>query len=385
MFNCLCKTILDGGKHTITIRAPPSIHNLGFLQNPFLSLKYISSTTNQQPFVVSYLINTLGFSPETALSASSEVNFETPEKADIVVNFFKKQGFSQTQISNLVRRLPSVLISDPEKTFLPKIEFFSSKGISSPNLTKLLSTDPNLLKTNLEKRLIPSYDFFKNLLHSEVKTFEAIKRYPDLLKRNIKTCVIPNINILRQNGVPERCIIVLIHYQPRVLIANSVRFREIVDEVKEMGFNPLRMVFAEAVITLLSISKLAWERKVDVFKKWGWSEDDIFLAFGRYPRFMLVSEDKIMRVMDFWVNKMGMESVLISKCPGLVAYSLEKRLIPRGLVFQVLLSKGLVKKDFKMWLIACTEKTFLQKLVMPHKEEASELLKLYKETLDLSK
>jgi mTERF domain-containing protein len=312
-----------------------------------------------------------------------------PQKKQILwLTFLRTRGSlkprSQTSLEDSHR--PSVLISDPEKTFLPKIEFFSSKGISIPNLTKLLSTDPNLLKTNLEKRLIPSYDFFKNLLHSEVKTFEAIKRYPDLLRRNIKTCVIPNINILRQNGVPERCIIFIIYYQPRVLTVNPVQFRDIVDEVKEMGFNPLTIIFAEAVITLLSISKLAWERKVDVFKKWGWSEDDVFLAFRRCPRFMLVSEDKIMRVMDFFINKMGMESSLIIKCPGLVTYSLEKRLIPRSLVCQVLLSKGLVKKELKMsTFIRYSERTFVQKYIMPHKEEASELLKLYKEKLDLSK
>jgi mTERF domain-containing protein len=176
MFNCLCKTILDGGKHTITIRAPPSIHNLGFLQNPFLSLKYISSTTNQQPFVVSYLINTLGFSPETALSASSDVNFETPEKADIVVNFFKKQGFSQTQISNLVRRLPSVLISDPEKTFLPKIEFFSSKGISSPNLTKLLHSVVFVTHNALEDPLVHLVSRLENKAISFLASTVVLRR-----------------------------------------------------------------------------------------------------------------------------------------------------------------------------------------------------------------
>ena len=66
--------------------------------------------------------------------------------------------------------------------------------------------------------------------------------------------------------------------------------------------------------------------------------------------------------------------------------SLEKRLIPRGLVLQVLLSKGLVKKNFKMHAyFECPEKTFLQKFVMIHEDEASELLKLYKGSLDSSK
>ena len=42
-----------------------------------------------------------------------------------------------------------------------------------------------------------------------------------------------------------------------------------------------------------------------------------------------------------------------------------------------------MKKDAKMHLLlVCPEKTFRQKFVMPDKEEASELLKPYKEKLD---
>ncbi|KAF3968347.1 hypothetical protein CMV_007753 [Castanea mollissima] len=384
MFYYFCKTILNG---KLTVRALPPIHRLGFEQNPSLSLKYISSTTtNEQPFAVSYLIKTLGFSPEAALSASKYVHFENPEKADIVVSFFKNHGFSQIQITNLVRRLPSVLISDPDKTLLPKIDFFSSKGIPSPDLAKLFSGYPALLKTSLEKQIIPSFDFLKNLLQSEAKTIEAIKRFTGMLKCNVETLVAPNINTLRENGVPESNIVTLLQYQPRAFVVNPVRFREIVEEVKEMGFNPSRLKFALAVFALRAMSKSTWERKVDVYKKWGLSENDIFLAFGRHPWCMMASEDKIMRAMDFLVNKMGMDSSLFIKRPGLVSLSLEKRLIPRGFVFQGLLSKGLVKKDFNMYLLfECPERTFVQKYIMPHKEEASELLKLYKEKMDSSK
>ena len=198
MFYHFCKTILNGGKH-IT-RSPPPIHKLGFLQNPYLSLSlkynYSSTTTkNQQPFSVSYLINTLGFSQEAAVSASRYVHFETPEKAESVVSFFKNHGFSQTQISKLVRRFPTVLLSDPDKTLLPKMDFFSSKGIPSPDLAKIFSGHPFLFQSSLEKQIIPSFDFYKNLLQSEAKTLEAIKRFPGILQRNIETCVAPNIDI----------------------------------------------------------------------------------------------------------------------------------------------------------------------------------------------
>ena len=75
-----------------------------------------------------------------------------------------------------------------------------------------------------------------------------------------------------------------------------------------MGFNPSTMKFAKALHVLQAMSKSTWERKVNVYQKWGLSGDQICLAFRRNTWCMAVSEDKIMRVMEFLVNKMGMES-----------------------------------------------------------------------------
>uniref|UniRef100_A0A7N2LWK6 Uncharacterized protein n=1 Tax=Quercus lobata TaxID=97700 RepID=A0A7N2LWK6_QUELO len=127
-----------------------------------------------------------------------------------------------------------------------------------------------------------------------------------------------------------------------------------------MGFNPSRLKFALVVFALRAMSKSTWERKVEVYRKWGLPENDIFLAFGRHPWCMMASEETIMRVMDLLVSKMGMDSSLFIKCPGLVSLSLEKWSIPRSFIFQGLLSKGLVKKDFNIYpLFECPERTFV--------------------------
>ncbi|XP_075656055.1 uncharacterized protein LOC142626152 [Castanea sativa] len=386
MFNCLCKTILNGEKR-ITSRSPTPLHKLGFLQNPSLSLNYyVSSTSSQQPSAVSYLINLLGFTPEVALSASKYVHFETPEKADAVVKFLKNHGFSQTQISNLVRRRPVLLKYNPEKTLLPKMEFFSSKGIPSPDIAKMFTGAPDLFLRSLEKQIIPSFNLFKSLLQSEDKTLQAIQRCSNMFTYHLDTNVVPNINTLSESGMPKSIIISILKIQPSAFRVNPVLFREIVEEVKEMGFNPWTMMFAKAVHVMRSMTKSTWERKLNVYKKWGWTEHEVSMAFRSHPWCMTVSEEKLTRVMDFLVNKMGMESSLIKKRSILFSLSLEKRLIPRGLVLQVLLSKGLVKKNFKMHAyFLCPENAFLQKFVMIHEEEASELLKLYKGSLDSSK
>ncbi|KAI8020282.1 hypothetical protein LOK49_LG04G03857 [Camellia lanceoleosa] len=88
-------------------------------------------------------------------------------------------------------------------------------------------------------------------------------------------------------------------------MSNVVTFRRIVEEVDKMGFNPCKLNFVLAIHLLKSISKSTWGKKVEVYKKWGWSEDEILEAFGKHPVFIIVSENKIMRVVDFFVNKIG--------------------------------------------------------------------------------
>ncbi|KAK7850628.1 transcription termination factor MTERF15, mitochondrial [Quercus suber] len=347
-------------------------------------LRYISSTStsNQHSFTVSYLINSCGFSPEAALSASKYVNFENPHKADLVISFFKHHGFSQTQISNVIREHPGVLVSDPHKTLLPKLEFFHSKGFTTSDIATVLSRNSRILKRSLKNQIIPSFVFLKNLLGTDGNTIAAVRCFPGILVVKLDTHVVPNINLLRENGVPESNICASIKKYPRFITTGAIRFKGIVEEVKEMGFNPLGLSFILAIFAIKGMNKSTWERKVNAYKRWGLSEEEILVAFGRSPHCIMASEDKIMRVMDFLVNQMGLEASLIVKRPQLLTYSLEKRLIPRASVIQVLQSKGLVKKLFYLPAVfEYAEELFLQKFVMPYGKEASELLQLYKERL----
>ncbi|GMY27688.1 transcription termination factor MTERF15, mitochondrial-like [Fagus crenata] len=368
MLNFLYKAIHNGSCFTIRAR-------------------FISTASNQNSFSVSYLINQCGFSPKSALQASRKVNFETPDNADLVISFFKYHGFSQTQISSIIIRHPRVLLSKPQNTFLPKLDFFMSKGLTSPDIATLLSKNPHILHRSLKNHIIPSFVFFKNLLGTNENTITAIKRFSGILTVKLDTCVVPNVNLLREIGVPESSILSGLKNWPRVITATAPQFKEIVEEVKEMGFNPSKLTFVLAVLALWGLNKSMWERRVNAYKRWGLSEEEILVAFRKSPWCIIASEDKIMQVMDFFVNKMGLEASLIVKHPVLLTLSLEKRMIPRGSVIEVLLSKGLVVKKniYLPTVFLYSENFFLKKFVTPYKQEANDLLKLYNERLDLSK
>ncbi|TYI95852.1 hypothetical protein E1A91_D01G028100v1 [Gossypium mustelinum] len=359
--------------------ACPQSFNLSMIKKS-TTLRFFSNTSNQNSFTVSYLMNKCGFTPEFASFASKYVHFETPERPDSLFAFLENHGFSKTQILNLIKRRPRLLIYDTEKTLLPKLEFFYSIGFSRPELTKILTSYPAVLICSLKKQIIPSFNLLRNLFQSDDKAIKTIKRYGAIFVYEFERNLIPNMNVLRGIGVPESNILMLLNHQPRPLLYDQVRLKEIVEEVKRMGFDSSTKKFIDVVIALSSMSKSTLEKKFDVYRRWGWSDQEIHEAFQRYPMCMAVSEDKIMAVMDFLVNKMGYSSTLVAKQSSILRQSLEKRIVPRALFARELLSQGLVT-DFKLSVLFHTsEKVFVDRFV----NKAPDLLKLYKEKLNAS-
>jgi mTERF domain-containing protein len=169
---------------------------LGFLQqNGFFIVKSFTSVgslpeSNQKPeeeekhsFAVSYLINSCGLPAKSAILASQShrVLFQSPERPDSVLNLLKENGFSNAQISKIVRMHPLILLSHPEKTLLPKIELLRSIGVSSSDLITILSSNPFLFKRNLKKRLIPCYDFLKSVLLVDEKVLKTSSAHHGLV------------------------------------------------------------------------------------------------------------------------------------------------------------------------------------------------------------
>ena len=371
--------------------------HLGFLQqNAFLIVKSYASTglseskhqqqqQEKHSFTVSYLINSCGLSSKSAILASQKVQLGNPDRPDSVLSLLKAHGFTNTQIAKLVRTHPMLLLSDPGKTLLPKIEFFLSKvGVSSSDLTRILTLSPLLLVRSLENHLIPCYNFLKSVLVVDEKVITTLKRSQLSFLFDVTNNMVPNIALLREFGVPESAISFLVTNFPGTAFIKHAKFVKAVHEVKEMGFDPLKLVFVLAIQVILKMKKPMWESKLEVYKRWGWSKDVALLAFRRYPNCVLLSEEKITKTMDFLVHKMGRPSADIAKNPSVLGLSLEKRIIPRCSVVQVLLAKDLIKNKFSSaTLLLPSEKCFLEKFVIKFQANVPQLLDVYQGKMDL--
>ncbi|KAL5708819.1 hypothetical protein ACHQM5_019576 [Ranunculus cassubicifolius] len=187
-----------------------------------------------------------------------------------------------------------------------------------------------------------------------------------------------NIAFLLAHGVPMSNIQKLLVSQPKVLLRSVSRFSEIVEQVKKMKFDPSQYRSLAAIHVLSAMSKSSFEAKFDVYKSWGWSEDQVQCAFRKHPYCMTLSEESIMLKMDYFVNTFGYVASSIAQQPSVLLYSFEKRIIPRCSAMQILIKNGKVKQLIALGsLLQMPEDVFLEKYIRRFVNEVPELLSRY--------
>ncbi|KAK1294214.1 hypothetical protein QJS10_CPA16g01299 [Acorus calamus] len=274
---------------------------------------------------------------------------------------------------------PDLLKFNPDKTLKPKLHFLRDVGFSTPDLTFLLSKSPNILASSLDNQIVPAYGFLKGILGTDEIVVSTAKRAPLLLHNDLHKMIGPKIRALRDHGVPDSSISAMIKQQPRRFIsANPDRFTVALTKVKEMDFKPSSSFFYLALHAILSTSESNWEEKFELYRSFGWSEDDILSAFKKQPHIMTLSKDKMRKMMDFFSKEPGLGLSVVSHYPNLLLLSLEKTIIPRWSVICVLMSHGILNKDVNFYTICCSkEKIFLEKYVIKYQEKVTQVLEAY--------
>ncbi|XP_031271553.1 uncharacterized protein LOC116129940 isoform X1 [Pistacia vera] len=338
----------------------------------------IEQVEKDHSFTVSYLINSCGLSPEKAKSVSKRIKLQSAERPDSVLKVLRSHRFTAAHIIKVVGMRPRVLLAIPERSILPKFDFFNSFGVTDAELASVCSSNPAILGRSLENLLIPNYKFLKSVLLSDENVIKFFRKKSWLFHIDLPKNVSPKLTVLREFGMPDPLIaLILICYAP-IVFQKREKFDKNVKKVIEMGFDPQKCGFIHAMQVFASMSQSTLEQKFNIFRGWGWSDEDIMYAFRNCPIFFNASESKIINAMDFLVNKMGWQSTDIVLYPDVFLMGLEKRIIPRCLVIKVLQLKGLVKKNLSLSTCAKpVEKLFLDRFVTKYLDQVPVLMNIY--------
>ncbi|KAF2300283.1 hypothetical protein GH714_011410 [Hevea brasiliensis] len=251
---------------------------------------------------------------------------------------------------------PRVLLLNPERTILPKLEFLCSIGVSRSDLSAIVSQNPELLNRSIKQNLIPHYHILKSILVSDEKVIKCLKRLFKSSAVLSQNDFYVNLSLLRGLGMPQSSISFLVIYHLVVCLK---------------AFN-----FAEGK---------TWEHKIEAYRRWGLSEEEISSIFRESPLSMGLSEKKIMCNMHFLVCKMGWQPAVVARVPIVLCYGLETRIMPRCSVVRVLLLNGLIKADIPISsVLTSCEKCFLERFVIKYQDLVPQLLDVFQGKMRLT-
>ncbi|KAH7860632.1 hypothetical protein Vadar_015893 [Vaccinium darrowii] len=338
--------------------------------------------TNQNLSLSNFLIETLTFSEPQAISISDRFpRTKTLEKPHSVVQFLKQLGFSDTHIRSSIRLKPSILFSNVDKTLKPKVQFFQDLGFTGPDLGKFISTHSHVLFYSLERTLIPCVDIIKKTLVNDENSQDLIR----VLQRSYWLSAKPalrlkgNIALLENCGILGSQLSMLLKKRPWLFFVSETALRDLVSRVVDMGFSVDSRMLVHAMCTVSGMSAETCRRKIELFRTFGFSEDECMDMFRRAPGLLGTSEGKLKFGMEFFLYDVKLERSALFSWPTCLMYSMGERIIPRYRVLQVMKGKRLLKKEPSLLnVLDLSEEKFLEKFILRFRDDAEELLVAYK-------
>ncbi|KAF6166015.1 hypothetical protein GIB67_012912, partial [Kingdonia uniflora] len=141
---------------------------------------------------------------------------------------------------------------------------------------------------------------------------------PSFLTNSLKAQTIPSFDYLKTFLITDENVAVILRKSTWILNSNHQR---------------------------LTLSKATWEAKMEIFRSYRFSENELISMFRNNPKFMRISEKKLKSGLYFFINKLNLEPSYLFKYSSLHTCSMEKRLIPRWTLLQGLLSKDLLIRN----------------------------------------
>ncbi|XP_074583656.1 uncharacterized protein LOC141839737 [Curcuma longa] len=325
-----------------------------------------------------YLVRSWGLSAAEASKVSKLSRVKSTQKADVVLNFLRSQGFEDSYIKKIVILYPNFIIYDVKNNLAPKLRSFVDMGFSKSDIIEIVASNPFILSCNLKRSILPKLEIWESLFGSRELLVKNIKKNRWCLRFSLEKRILPNLKFLREEcSISEDRVSRAARLHPGFVGQKPEALHALVDRADDLGMPRKSPMYLWTLYMLQTVSKEKVKAKRNLLISLGWSQTDFSEAFRKSPSFLCLSLDELRKKMHFYVKEVGYTPPLIAKNPSLLLYSLKKRVIPRFRVVEMLKSKSLwaVKCKFTS-LLTFTDKKFVENFVIPYKEKVPEVVKI---------
>ncbi|KAJ9546268.1 hypothetical protein OSB04_025975 [Centaurea solstitialis] len=348
----------------------------------------LSSTidaNNRKPhlLLVDYLMDSLQFSEKDAISISTKskvTHLKSTINSDLVLNIFKTYGLDLSQIRQIVSSAPKILTCKADKTLKPKIRVFQELGLSGSDLTTLIRRNPEIFNFGLHTRIMPGLQLLRKLLGSDEKVIQVMNksRWPLLTNGSMKR-LSKNVSLLQNFGLSNERIVMFIVSNPDTVMVNPELLENRLSYVEDkLGISRESRAFIHAVAAVLWRTDSEIEKKMQIFRSFGWSDSDLALLFRGQPNCFNKSEAKIREKLKFYMKDLGYTPSYLISCTAFFTFSLDQRVIPRNMMLKILKEKKLVSNDKPSLITILTynESKFLE-FLWGFEDDVPSLRKIY--------
>ncbi|RRT31999.1 hypothetical protein B296_00056400 [Ensete ventricosum] len=340
----------------------------------FLSTRSYSTASGapQSSLMAEYLVISCGFDPDEAAKASKLLGrIESRHQPDSVLGFFKSYGFDNSLMKGLLSLNPRWLLLDVEKTLAPKFRALQDLGFSCSDITHLVRSNNTVISHKLQN-VLSKIQVWQDLLGSKDLLVKQCKNHRWLLGYSIEKRIQPNIEILRDSGITDQKLSIILRHQPLLLSRKAETLKALISRVEGLGVARTSGMFHRTLMILHCVNGKNFKAHLELFKVFGWSEDDSLAAFRKTPTLVGLSLKSLQRKMEFLVNETNCAPSYLATRPVILLLSLEKRLIPRYRILMGLKSRGVHIRNLQMvTYMKYSEKKFLEKFVICYNKGVS--------------
>ncbi|KAG6484156.1 uncharacterized protein LOC122017892 isoform X1 [Zingiber officinale] len=340
----------------------------------------VATTASTDPhFLVEYLVNTCGFSADDASKVSKSLpRIRSAEKADAVLGFLRSQGLDDSNLRKLITWKPTLLGCDVQTNLAHKFNFLRDMGFSESDAVNVVMLHPIILSLNVQNTLLPRLKVWESLFGSREILLRKLRSCNRFMSTSIENVVRPNLNFLRDEcGIPEDRVSLVLKMHPGFIVQNPESLRALVDRAEGIGVSRKSKMFLRILDVLHGVSKEKFEAQVKLMHSFGWSNSDFIAAFMKRPTFLWHSTELLQRKMEFFIKDVEIKPSEIANHPIVLAFSLEKRSIPRFQLMKILKSEGLWTSKIKIQnFFSLPSSKFLQSFVFPYKDKLPKLLEV---------
>ncbi|KAL5820426.1 hypothetical protein ACOSQ3_022308 [Xanthoceras sorbifolium] len=182
------------------------------------------------------------------------------------------------------------------------------------------------------------------------KLISVIRRLSWLITTNPERKLLSNIALFESCGIVGSQLSMLLKTTPRIFVMEESYLRDLVSRVLDMGLLFRSKMFVHGLRLVSGMRAELLERKLDLLRSFVFTKHEALQIFRRQPTVFSKSEEQLKLRLDFFLNKIELKKEPLIGAPCL-AYSLEKRVIPRYRIIQILKSKRLLVKKEPSFLV----------------------------------